>query len=82
MKKIIFTAIAMIAFSSASMANTIADEEVENKKAVVTDCCSIYDLAYTLAIREGASPANADTAANIAYNGCKASKAKKSISAG
>ena len=28
MKKVIFTAIAMIAFSSASMANTIADVEV------------------------------------------------------
>jgi len=42
MKKVFFTAIAMIAFSSASMANTIADEEVviEEKKEVVVkkDC--------------------------------------------
>ncbi|WP_290831379.1 hypothetical protein [Flavobacterium sp.] len=40
MKKVFFTAIAMIAFSSASMANTIADEEVvvnniEKKEIVV-----------------------------------------------
>jgi hypothetical protein len=35
MKKLLFTAIAMVAFSSASMANTIADEEiiVDNKKS-------------------------------------------------
>jgi hypothetical protein len=69
--------------SSASMANTIADEEVivENKKEVKedqkvalrakTDCCTIYDLAYNLAIKEGATTANAEAAANMAYNNCK-----------
>lgn len=37
MKKVFFTAIAMIAFSGASMANTIADEEVvvNNKEKVI-----------------------------------------------
>ena len=79
MKKVIFTAIAMIAFSSASMANTIADEEVvvnnNEKKEVVkvkkTDCCFIYELAFDLAISEGAPVESAESAANIAYNNCE-----------
>ncbi|GEC80231.1 hypothetical protein B0A61_13260 [Flavobacterium aquatile LMG 4008 = ATCC 11947] len=67
----------MVAFSSASMANTIADEEVvtEEKKEVVvvrkTDCCLIYDLAYDLAISEVAPAESAESTANIAYNNCE-----------
>ena len=69
----------MIAFTSVSMANTIADEEVvlnnkEKKEVVVvrkTDCCLIYDLAYDLAISEGAPAESAESAANIAYNNCE-----------
>lgn len=69
----------MRAFSSASMANTIADEEVvvnnkEKKEVVVvrkTDCCLIYDLAYDLAISEVAPAESAESTANIAYNNCE-----------
>ncbi len=79
MKKLIFTAITLIAFSSVSMANTISDEnEVvipikENKKVIILkriDCCIIYDLAYNLAISEGAPVGTAEAAANLAYNNC------------
>lgn len=50
MKKVIFTAIAMIAFSSASMANTIADEEVnvlkiESINIVKEDTCLDFAIA-------------------------------------
>ena len=41
MKKLLFTAIAMVAFSSASMANTIADAKkdniIKNKKEIKTN---------------------------------------------
>ena len=64
MKKVFFTAIAMIAFSSVSMANTIADEEVvtEEKKEVVfekedklvkTDCAMVANALIGLHETEG-----------------------------
>ena len=77
MKKVFFTAIAMIAFSSASMANTIAEEEVvvnkEEKKEVVAkkDC-----FAFALLIYDIVDPNNtmndedASTVLNNAYHYC------------
>ncbi len=83
MKKLFFSAIFLVAVSSVSMANTIADDKtIESKEdmtVLLTDCCIIYDLAYNLAIKEGASPSTADAAANIAYTNCE--KSKKTISA-
>ena len=82
MKKSLFSAVALIAFTSISMANTIEEKEItiegDSKTVVETDCCVIYDLAYDLAISEGASPSTADAAANIAYQNCE--KSKKSLS--
>lgn len=82
MKKLFFSAVALIAFSSVSMANCITEndayKEDDSKVVVETDCCVIYDLAYNLAISEGASPSTADAAANIAYQNCE--KSKKSLS--
>lgn len=48
MKKVFFTALAIVAFSSASMANTIADEEVivENKKEVKEEKVVFRGLGY------------------------------------
>ena len=49
MKKVFFTAIAMIAFTSASMANTIADEEVvteNNKKAEVENVAKLHPCVF------------------------------------
>jgi hypothetical protein len=37
MKKILFTAIALVAFSGISMANTIANEEVVSEKSQITN---------------------------------------------
>ena len=50
MKKVFFTAIAMIAFSSASMANTIADEEVVAKE--LSSCQLVSALAYNYGVNE------------------------------
>ena len=88
MKKLMFTAIALVAFSGVSMANTIADEEVkkdnEVKKEVVIQmkadpCQNVCHLAYDLAISEGASHATADAYGDLVYANCIASQ--KTISA-
>lgn len=56
MKKLVFTAIAMIAFSGAAMANTIADDEVvkeKNEKTTILlyddywDCANLANSVYT-----------------------------------
>ena len=65
MKKLLFTAIAIVAFSGVSMANTIADEDVvkENKEAKViqkimqtdTECLMAKFVAYNDSRRAGFS---------------------------
>jgi hypothetical protein len=79
MKKVIFTAIAMIAFSSASMANTIADEEVvteNNKKAEVENVAKLHPCVFVgfaaadQAEADGLSPQQVLNAANTAYAVC------------
>ena len=44
MKKLMFTAIALVAFSSASMANTIAHEEVVSEKSQITNKIAITSI--------------------------------------
>jgi hypothetical protein len=44
MKKLLFTAIALVAFSSASMANTIAHEEVVSEKSQITNKIAITSI--------------------------------------
>ena len=72
MKKLFFTAIAFVAFSSLSMANTIEQDKVEEEAVVLRDNCTIVaQLAYNLAISEGADHPTAVAYSNIAYNNCK-----------
>jgi hypothetical protein len=55
MKKLVFTALAVVAFSGISMANTIADEEVKEKNEKTTivlvadywDCANLANNVYT-----------------------------------
>jgi hypothetical protein len=72
MKKLIFTAIAMVAFSGVSMAGTL-EESLVLEKLPIDKCCTVYDLAFNLAISEGAPPQTAENAANDAYNNCRSS---------
>lgn len=59
MKKVIFTALAFIAFSGVSMANTVADEEIvkenrflkeskDSKKILATDCNAFASLVMQI----------------------------------
>ena len=84
MKKVFFTAIAMIAFSSASMANTIADEEVvvnnkEKKEIVVEkevvvkkDCFAVAIMCLDIVevLCGPLSDEEATNLLNVAYNNC------------
>jgi hypothetical protein len=83
MKKLLFTAIAMVAFSSASMANTIAIEEVvlennltENEieiaalKVGPTDCLALKFYYYNRGIAYGLTHDQALAAAYAVYFNC------------
>lgn len=85
MKKLMFTAIAMVAFSSASIANTIADEEIisknnkiENEKQVdkkvlqvgPNDCLALKFYYYNRGISYGLSHEQASGAAYAVYFNC------------
>lgn len=77
MKKVFFSAVALVAFSFAGMANEIEEKKVEVKKVEVEtlkgdNCSTIRTLAYNLWISEGYSTQYAVIASNIAYNNCKA----------
>ena len=86
MKKIFFTAMATIAFSSVSFGKTIEVEEAENtkKQLIVNDnCCTLHSLAFDLARSEGATSEQASAYADLVYNNCMsgAGTKTKSISA-
>ncbi|WP_395064002.1 hypothetical protein [Flavobacterium sp.] len=81
MKKLFLSAIFLVAFSSVSIANTIANDDLEKENVTVIslvadNCTKVAQLAYNLAISEGANHPTAVAYSNIAYNNCK-----KSISA-
>ena len=75
MKKVFFTVIAMIAFSSASMANTIADEEIvtEEKKEVAvkkTLCQMIAEIQAENTYNQTGSQSAANTSYQLALTAC------------
>lgn len=65
MKKLFFSAVALVAFSSVSMGNTIVDKE-EEKVTVNVDC-----IAVAIAALDAADPNNtwSSTRANSFYQG-------------
>ena len=84
MKKVFFTAIAVIAFSNVSLANTIADEnevikqnnivkiEKQNVKIFKSDtiCLLLKWKYYCQGIDAGLSPQQASSASYAVYFGC------------
>lgn len=76
MKKMFFTAIALVAFSSVSMANTIADEEVvrenEIKKVILKQipCDTAWIIAFHYAMQAHFSEGQAIQIAFAAYDRC------------
>ena len=92
MQKMIFSAVALVAFSFAGMANEIEEKKVEAKttetkkvevleeKVVLRNNCDLAaDAAYELAIFLGASPSNAHGWSELAYNQCLDWHNKKNI---
>ena len=71
MKKVIFSAIAMIAFVGSSMANTSEVKVVQKKEIVTVSFCSdIYQATYIAAIANGANDKQAGKTAWAAYSTC------------
>ncbi|MEZ4854806.1 hypothetical protein [Flavobacterium sp.] len=77
MKKVVFSAVALVAFSFAGMANNEVkekkSEDRETKKVVLKEnnvCCTLHSMAFDLAIFEGADSATAGAYADLVYNNC------------
>ena len=69
-KKMIFSAIALIAFSFAGMANEIEEKKVENIETTSTGCHSVYLDTYQSAKDNGANETQAGKVAWDAYKSC------------
>ena len=71
MKKIIFSAIAVVAFVGSSMANTSEVKEVLIKqKAAFSQCTDVYNSTYISAKANGANDTQAGIVAWAAYSTC------------
>jgi Na+-transporting methylmalonyl-CoA/oxaloacetate decarboxylase beta subunit len=71
MKKIMFSAIAMIAFVGTSMANAVEVEFSDKKEtAAVSLCGDIYHATYIVAVANGANREQAGATAWAAYSTC------------
>lgn len=69
MKKMIFSAVALVAFSFAGMANEIEEKKVETVE-MVKDCCAVSDAAFDSAVDAGIHWSKAQFIALAAYNAC------------
>ena len=73
MQKMIFSAVALVAFSFAGMAN----ESKEKKVEVERDCCAVSDAAFDKARNEGHDSIAASNIALAVYNACNKINSKK-----
>ena len=74
MKKLLFTAIALVAFSSVSMANTIADEEKELSQTNVlisNPCRSTFEYYFNQGLSGGYSADESWAWASLNYDMCE-----------
>lgn len=85
MKKLFFSAVALVAFSSVSMANNVAIEEsklIEKElKLVENECHAVSFYIYNSSRESGLSISQSTANANTAYWQCMGSAIPKSISA-
>lgn len=89
MKKFFFTAIAMVAFTGVSMANTIEESKIEDalkskviEKPVTLACEGIWASTRIYALNQGFTPDQASCIAMAALINClgiNATEVKKSI---
>jgi len=82
MKKLFFSAVALVAFNSVSIANTIQieEEKVKDEKAItfyLTKCDQIYLTTLLKAIELEFSNEDASDIAGAAYQVCKEKEVKQ-----
>ena len=78
MKKVFFSAFALVAFSFAGMANEVKEKKVEfetieaenNTTILLKPCYSVYLDTYQSAIDNGANETQAGNVAWAAYSSC------------
>lgn len=71
MKKLFFSAVALVAFSSISMANTIAiEEDYSFSKVEPGDCGNIYSSVWLYAMNHGSTEQQAVAIARAARDYC------------
>ena len=70
MQKMIFSVIALVAFSFAGMANEIEEKKVQNIETTSTGCHSVYLDTYQSAKDNGANDTQAGNVAWAAYKSC------------
>lgn len=71
MKKVFFSAVALVAFSFAGMANEVVEKKVESKvESTQTGCHNVYLETYQSAIDNGANETQAGKVAWDAYKSC------------
>ena len=69
-KKMIFSAVALVAFSVSGMANEIEEKKVENVETTSTGCHNVHLDTYQSAIDNGANETQAGKVAWDAYKSC------------
>jgi hypothetical protein len=74
MKKMLFSAIALIAFTTTSMAGEIPD----TKEVTEIDCCAVSNATYKSVKDNGGTSDAAMAAAYAAHTACENEKSKKS----
>ena len=75
MKKMIFSAVALVAFSFAGMANEIEEKKVEVETVeAIKDCCAVSDAAFDSAVNGGIHWSQAQYIALAAYKACNNQK--------
>ena len=70
MQKMIFSAIALVAFSFTGVANEIEEKKVEKVETTNTGCHSVYLDTYQSAKDNGANDTQAGNVAWAAYKSC------------
>lgn len=72
MKKLFFSAFALLAFGSASLAKTIEIEEFQLEKLSIAEvnCQAVYNSTYVYARNQGKTDSVANAIAFAAYDNC------------
>ena len=80
-KKLLFSAVALVAFSSISMGNTIAVEEKKEVEVKVDSTCHYLSfLTYNSSREAGYSVAQSQALANNMFYKCMAGKLPRTVS--